>query len=140
MKTVGSRLMRRYMAVIHWFIPAHLQHTPALLSRAQNIINAVVMAAVAGPFFACVYYVLGFALPAYPLVDLQTRHFLSAVGLVVLVVGFVLLFEMTRTQGFIKLERALNFINELAIRDELTGVHNRRHLLSLIEVEQARSA
>ena len=238
MKTVGSRLMRRYMAVIHWFIPAHLQHTPALLSRAQNIINAVVMAAVAGPFFACVYYVLGFAtgacvilaacvpmlaapfvmrwsgsmraacevfvsacfvlfswlaahlggvtspiaawlivppvvamliagmrsavgwtslscmaltalyalphlgvaLPAYPLVDLQTLHFLSAVGLVVLVVGFVLLFEMTRTQGFIKLERALNFINELAIRDELTGVHNRRHLLSLIEVEQARSA
>ncbi len=238
MKTVGSRLMRRYMAAVHWFIPARLQHTPALLSRAQNIINAVVMAALAGPFFAGVYYyldypagaqmillaclpmlsapfvmrwsgsmraacevfvsacffiftwlsvhmggvtsptaawmivppvvamliggmrssvfwtsascltlsalfalpLLGVPLPRHQVPDLQALHFLSSVGLIVLVVTFVLLFEMTRTQGFIKLERALNFINELAIRDELTGVHNRRHLLSLIEVERSRSA
>jgi diguanylate cyclase (GGDEF)-like protein len=237
MKTAGSRLMRRYMAAVHWFIPAQLRRTPALQSRAQNIINAVVMAALAGPFFAGVYYwldfqagammilaalmpmlaaplvmrwtgsmrsacevfvsacffiffwlsvhmggvtaptaawmivppvvamliggmrsavgwtslsclalaalyalpLLGVPLPRYPVPDPDTLYFLSAVGLVVLVVGFVLLFEMTRTQGFIKLERALNFINELAIRDELTGVHNRRHLLSLLEIEQGRS-
>ena len=60
MNKVGSRLMRRYMAAVHWFIPARLQHTPALLSRAQNIINAVVMAALAGPFFAGVYYYLDY--------------------------------------------------------------------------------
>ena len=238
MNKVGSRLMRRYMAAVHWFIPARLQHTPALLSRAQNMINAVVMAALAGPFFACVYYyldypagarmillaclpmlcspfvmrwsgsmraacevfvgacffiftwlsvhmggvtsptaawlivppvvamliggmrssvfwtsascltlsilfalpMLGVPLPRHHVPDMQSLHFLSAIGLIVLVVSFVLLFEMTRTQGFIKLERALNFINELAIRDELTGVHNRRHLLSLIESERSRSA
>ncbi len=237
MKTAASRLRRRYQAALHWFIPAQLQRTPALQSRAQNIINAVVMAALAGPFFAAVYLwldypagaavilaalvpmlsaplvmrwsgsmraacevfvsasfvlftwlsvhlggvvsatapwmivppvvamliggmrsavgwtslscltlaalyllpLLGVALPRSSVPDPATLYFLSTVGLVVLVVGFVLLFEMTRTQGFIKLERALNFINELAIRDELTGVHNRRHLLSLIEVEQGRS-
>src|SRR5205085_1644924 len=54
------------------------------------------------------------------------------------VVVFVLLFELTKTQGFIKLEQALNFINELAIRDELTGSHNRRHLIKLIEYEKER--
>ena len=72
--------------------------------------------------------------------DLQSLHFLSAIGLIVRGGGFVLLFEMTSTQGFIKLERALNFINELAIRDELTGGHNRRHLIDLIESERSRSA
>ena len=64
---------------------------------------------------------LGVSLPRYRVPDPATLSFLSAVGLVVLVVGFVLLFEMTKTQGFIKLEQALNVINELAIRDELTG-------------------
>ena len=230
--------MRRYMAVIHWFIPASLQQTPALLSRAQNIINAVVMAALAGPFFAAFYSYLGFpagsrvillaivpmlatpfvlrwsgsmrvacevficvayglfawlsahlggvsspvapwmivppiiamliggmasavfwtgascaalallfalprlgvALPLATLADMPTLYMVSHAGLIVMVVSFVLLFEMTRTQGFIKLERALNFISELAIRDELTGAHNRRHLLDLIEKERARSA
>ena len=83
---------------------------------------------------------LGVPLPYHALADLGTLQFLSHAGLIVIMVSFVLLFEMTRTQGFIKLERALNFINELAIRDELTGIHNRRHLLALIEAERTRSA
>jgi diguanylate cyclase (GGDEF)-like protein len=236
MKTVGSRLMRRYMTVIDWFIPAQLQHTPALQTRAQNIINAVVMAALVGPTFASFYYyldfaagaamilwscvpmlatpfvlrwsgsmrlacevfvaacfvlftwlsvhlggvtspaapwmivppivamliggmrsalfwtsasciilasmfmlpLLGVALPLHRLPDIQALHLLSHALLIILTVIFVLLFEITRTQGFIRLERALNFINELAIRDELTGVYNRRHLLALIEAERTR--
>ncbi len=230
--------MRRYMAGIHWFIPARLQQTPALQSRAQNIINAVVMAALTGPLFAALYASLGFTsgahmillaivpmlaapfvmrwsgsmrlscevficacygiftwlsahlggvvaptapwlivppivamliagmrsavfwsgascaalallfvlprmgvvLPLVALADMRALYLISHAGLIVIVVSFVLLFEMTRTQGFIKLERALNFISELAIRDELTGAHNRRHLLALIETERARSA
>jgi diguanylate cyclase (GGDEF)-like protein len=43
------------------------------------------------------------------------------------------LFELTKTQGFVHLEQALRTINELAIRDELTGTYNRRHLMRLIE-------
>ena len=57
-----------------------------------------------------------------------------------MIVVFVLLFELTKTQGFIKLEQALDFINELAIRDELTGSHNRRHLIKLIEDERSMPA
>jgi diguanylate cyclase (GGDEF)-like protein len=67
-------------------------------------------------------------------------HLLCDLGLFLVVVIFVLLFEVTKTQGFIQLEKALNLINELAIRDELTGTHNRRHLIALIERERERSA
>jgi diguanylate cyclase (GGDEF)-like protein len=51
----------------------------------------------------------------------------------------VLLFELTKNQGFDKLEQALSTINELAIRDELTGAHNRRRLMELIDSEKERS-
>ncbi len=66
-------------------------------------------------------------------------YLICHLGLFVVVLVFALLFELTKTQGFVKLEQALGTINELAIRDELTGVHNRRYLLSLIEKEKERS-
>jgi diguanylate cyclase (GGDEF)-like protein len=71
---------------------------------------------------------------------MELLHLICNIGLYIVVVMFVLLFELTKTQGFIKLEQALRIINELAIRDELTGSHNRRHLLELIEHEKERSA
>ncbi|PWF47987.1 GGDEF domain-containing protein [Massilia glaciei] len=37
------------------------------------------------------------------------------------------------------LEHALHRISELAIRDELTGVHNRRHLMQMLALEKQRS-
>jgi len=39
-----------------------------------------------------------------------------------------------------KLEAAIQIIRELAIRDELTGLFNRRHLLELLEYEKNRSS
>jgi diguanylate cyclase (GGDEF)-like protein len=39
-----------------------------------------------------------------------------------------------------KLEAAIQIIRELAIRDELTGMFNRRHLLELLEYEKNRSS
>ncbi|MEG1056274.1 MAG: GGDEF domain-containing protein, partial [Janthinobacterium sp.] len=51
----------------------------------------------------------------------------------------VLLFELTKTEGFVKLQKALATINELAIRDDLTGSHNRRFLLGLVDREKERS-
>jgi diguanylate cyclase (GGDEF)-like protein len=77
-------------------------------------------------------------LPAYPVSDLPLLYLVCDIGLYVVVVVFVLLFEMTKHRGFVKLQQALAIINELAIRDELTGVHNRRHLLGLIEKERER--
>jgi diguanylate cyclase (GGDEF)-like protein len=81
----------------------------------------------------------GYTLPSPPVADMALLYLTCHLGLFVVVLVFALLFEMTKTQGFVKLEQALGTINELAIRDELTGVHNRRYLLSLIEKEKERS-
>jgi diguanylate cyclase (GGDEF)-like protein len=234
----ASRWIERYIAAIHWFVPRKAQLDALQLTRAQNLVNAVVMAALSGPFYAVVYYQLGdavaaceilaccavmffapfvlratgsiplarevfvcgaffnftwltyhlggvdaptagwlitapivamllggigtalfwlamsclvmvaihtlsaygIAAPPPPITDMDLLHLICNIGLFIVVVTFVLLFELTKTQGFIKLEQALKIINELAIRDELTGSHNRRHLLELIEHEKERSA
>jgi diguanylate cyclase (GGDEF)-like protein len=236
MKNIGSRLIDRYMTAIHWFIPVEAQQNAAQLTRAQNVVNAVVLAALSGPFYSLAYYLLGFstaaqeilaccafmfvapfllratrsiaiarevflcavffnftwltfnlggvnaptagwlitapvvamflggvgtavfwlamscgavaaiyilpmvgiALPPHPVKDMDLLYLLCDLGLYLVIVVFVLLFELTKTKGFIKLEQALNVINELAIRDELTGSHNRRHLIGLIEQERER--
>jgi diguanylate cyclase (GGDEF)-like protein len=238
MKNPGSHWVRRYVLAIEWFIPPAARRSPAQLNRAQNVVNAALMAALVGPFYAMAYYLLGdlassiailvccafifsapfllrargsvflarevlistvfltfcylnyhlggvsaptagwlitppvaamliggigtalfwlamscaalavlyalpqlgVALPAAPVENLALLYLVCELGLFVVVVVFVLLFEVTKTQGFIKLEKALDYINALAIRDELTGSHNRRHLLELIEREQNRSA
>jgi diguanylate cyclase (GGDEF)-like protein len=227
----------RYIAAIHWFIPAPLQGGAAQLTRAQNVVNAALLAGTAGPFYALAYHLLGFdaaareiiaccllmlaapfvlrasasiflarelflcalffnftwlsynlggiaapttswlitgpvvamflggvatalfwlvmssasaasiyllqasgaVLPAHPVSDMALLYLMCDIGLYVVVVVFVLLFELTKSRGFVKLEQALNTINELAIRDELTGTHNRRYMLSLIEREKERS-
>jgi diguanylate cyclase (GGDEF)-like protein len=228
----------RYIAAIHWFIPQTLQSGGAAqLTRAQNVINAALLAATAGPFYALAYQLLGdgaaareillccvgmlaapfvlkfsasifaarelflcalffnftwlswhlggIAAPtaswlitgpvvamflggvptalfwlgmsscaagylyslnasgavpqANPVRDMPLLYLVCDVGLFVVVVVFVLLFELTKSRGFVKLEQALKTINELAIRDELTGTHNRRYLLGLIEKEKDRS-
>jgi diguanylate cyclase (GGDEF)-like protein len=227
----------RYLAAIHWFIPPSARRDAAQLSRAQNVINAVVMAALSGPFYALAYYLLGsapaareilsccafmftapfllratgsirlarevflcavffnftwltyylggvdaptvgwlitapvvamflggagsalfwlamcclavlaihalhaagIAGPPLDIADMELLHLLCDIGLYAVIVLFVLLFELTKTEGFIRLEQALKTINELAIRDELTGSHNRRHLITLIELEKERS-
>jgi diguanylate cyclase (GGDEF)-like protein len=238
MKNLGSQWIDRYITAIHWFIPAEAQQNAAQLTRAQNVVNAVVLAALAGPFYSLAYYLLGFPvaaqeilaccafmfiapfllrttrsiaiarevflcavffnftwltfnlggvnaptagwlitapvvamflggvgtavfwltmscgavaaiyilplvgipLPPHPVKDMDLLYLLCDLGLYLVIVVFVLLFELTKTQGFIKLEQALNVINELAIRDELTGSHNRRHLIGLIEQERERVA
>jgi diguanylate cyclase (GGDEF)-like protein len=235
---LGAQWIERYIATIQWFIPLHAQDNARELTRAQNVINAVVMAAFSGPFYALAYYYLGYPAaaleillccafmftapfllratgstviarevflcavffnftwltwflggvdaptvgwlitapvvamflggigtalfwlamscaavlaiyaahaagvppPAHPIKDMELLHLLCDLGLYIVVVVFVLLFELTKIQGFIKLEQALKVINELAIRDELTGSHNRRHLIRLIENEKERTA
>jgi diguanylate cyclase (GGDEF)-like protein len=83
--------------------------------------------------------VMGHPLPSHPVADMALLYLACHLGLFVVVSVFALLFELTKTQGFVKLEQALGIINELAIRDELTGVHNRRHVLGLIDREKERS-
>jgi len=89
------------------------------------------------------FYVMsktGIPLPHHQVEQQDLLYLACNVGLFVVMVIFMLLFELTKTQGFIKLERAMQIINELAIRDELTGSHNRRHLIELIENEKERTS
>ena len=81
----------------------------------------------------------GLAQPLAPRTDMPLLHLVCDLGLYVVVLVFVLLFELTKNEGFSRLRQALSTINELAIRDELTGIHNRRFLLDLVEKEKERA-
>ena len=234
MKSRITSMVRHYLSVVHWFIPASLHGNPLALSRAQNLVCAAAIAGISDPFYAVFYYLIGLksatpvillcgafmlsapfimrvtkrikiaeevfvsavfanfcwltlhlggvnaptapwliicpivamllggvgtglfwlgmscsaifavyafqvagiVLPVTTVHSMLLLHTVCGVGLFAVVVIFVLFFELTKTQGFVKLEQALNVIQELAIRDELTGSFNRRHLLKLIEDEK----
>ena len=227
----------RYLSAAHCFIPASLRHDAAQTARAENVVNAALMAATAGPLYALAYWLLGLetaayeillccvvmlsappvlrasgsivaarevflcalffnfswlswhlggiaaptaswlitgpvvamflggvasasfwlamscasaaliytlpihgvALPIMPPTDMPLLHLMCDLGLYVVVLVFVLLFELSKNEGFSRLRLALATINELAIRDELTGAHNRRYVLELVEKEKERS-
>jgi len=227
----------RYLDAAHLFVPLRLRQEATVLARAENVVNAALMAATAGPLYALAYWLLGlrlaafeilaccllmlmappvlclsgsialarelflcalffnfswltwhlggvqaptaswlitapvvamflggvasgvfwlamscaaaaaiWSLPAFqlaappaPVLDMPLLHLICNLGLYVVVLVFVLLFELTKSEGFVKLQRALATINELAIRDELTGSHNRRFLLGLVDREKERS-
>jgi diguanylate cyclase (GGDEF)-like protein len=82
---------------------------------------------------------LGIPLPPNPIEDMALLYLLCDVGLYLVIVLFALLIELTRAQGFVKLQQALDFLHELAIRDPRTGSHKRRHLLALAEDERDKA-
>jgi len=232
-----QRWRGRYLDAAHLFVPGRLRQDAAVQARAENVVNAALMAATAGPLYALAYWLLGlhvaafeilvcclvmllappvlrlsgsialarelflcalffnftwltwhlggihaptaswlitapvvamflggvvsgvfwmvmsctaaaviwglpaagWAMPVAPVFDVPLLHLACNLGLYVVVLVFVLLFELTKTEGFVKLQRALATINELAIRDELTGSHNRRFLIGLVDKEKERS-
>lgn len=232
--TLGARFIQRYIAAIRWFIPAEVRDDAATLTRAQNVINAVVMAALSGPFYALVYHAVGYTaaarviltccagmfvapfllratrsvvvarevflcavffnfswltyamggvaaptagwmvvppmvalflgglatamfwlaltcatlvmiyalpalgipLPPNPIEDMALLYMLCDVGLYLVIVLFVVLFDLTRAQGFVKLQHALDFLHEVTQRDARTGSLKRRPLLALAEEER----
>ncbi len=236
MRTRLEAAIKRYLSVVHWFIPERLQNNPLALSRSQNVVSAAAIAGISDPFYALLYYLLGFKsatpvilicgvfmvsapfilkltgrikiaeqaflcavfynfcwltyhlggvsaptadwliicpvvaillggvftgifwlamscaaiagiyllqvynvpLPLSPILDVSLLRFACGLGLFIVVINLVLFFELTKTQGFIKLEQALKIIQELAIRDELTGIHNRRHILKIMDDERER--
>lgn len=94
-------------------------------------------AAVVGGFYWL--QVQGTPLPANPATDPLLLLAVSTAGLFVVVTAFVLVYEITKRQGFKKLEQALRIIEELAIRDELTDTFNRRYVLKMVEDEKNRA-
>lgn len=83
---------------------------------------------------------LGIPLPTHPIKDMELLYVLCDFGLYIVIVFFMILFDLTKTQGFVKLQHALDFISELATRDALTGSHKRGHVLKLAEAEREAAA
>ena len=236
--TLATRLTTRYLAAIRWFIPPEVRADAATLTRAQNVINAVFMAALSGPFYAYTYHALGYSaagrviltccicmfgapfllrltksivvarevflcavffnfswltyamggvsaptagwmvvppmvalflggfatsmfwllltcvtvvfiyalpllgipLPAHPIEEMRLLFLLCDFGLYLVIVLFVFLFELTRTEGVVKLQHALDFIHDAALRDPLTGGHTRRHAQRRLEEQREDGA
>lgn len=232
--TLATRFTTRYLAAIRWFIPPEVRADAATLTRAQNVINAVFMAALSGPFYAYTYHALGYSaagrviltccicmfgapfllrltksivvarevflcavffnfswltyamggvsaptagwmvvppmvalflggfatsmfwllltcvtvvfiyalpllgipLPAHPIEEMRLLFLLCDFGLYLVIVLFVFLFELTRTEGVVKLQHALDFIHDAALRDPLTGGHTRRHARRRLEEQR----
>lgn len=231
-------LITAYINAIRWFIPPEMRKDAATLTRAQNVINAVVMAALSGPLYAYTYHALGFStagkviltncicmflapflmrftgsivvgrevflcavffnfswltyvmggvsaptagwmvippmvamflggfrtamfwlaltcatvvfiyalpmlgipLPEHPIEEMQLLYLLCDFGLYLVIVFFVMLFEVTRTEGFVKLQHALDFVHAAAVRDDATGAFRRGPMDRLLDEERADAA
>jgi diguanylate cyclase (GGDEF)-like protein len=233
-----TRYITRYIAAIQWFIPPEVRKDAATLTRAQNVINAVVMAALSGPLYAYTYDALGYSaaarviltcclgmfaapflmratksivvgrevflcavffnfswltyamggvsaptagwmvippmvavflggfatgmfwlgltcativfiyalpllgipLPTHPIQDMELLYVLCDFGLYIVIVFFALLFDVTRVEGFVKLQHALDFVRAVAVRDGVTGSHKRGHTMRLLQEERQIAA
>jgi hypothetical protein len=52
MMRIESRPLGQYIAAVQWFIPPAIRRDGALRMRAENLVNATVLAAICGPFYA----------------------------------------------------------------------------------------
>jgi len=78
--------------------------------------------------------------PPVAVSDMRLLGAVSTVSFVAFVGVFLLLFERTNASAVLKLDQALGIIQDLAIKDELTGVFNRRELIRVAEQEKNRVA
>jgi diguanylate cyclase (GGDEF)-like protein len=70
-------------------------------------------------------------------------HFMfvfSLIGLCLALAAFVLMVETSRISAFQGLEKANQTIRDIAMRDALTGVYNRRHVWTEIGKEEVRAS
>ncbi|WP_192805162.1 diguanylate cyclase [Noviherbaspirillum aerium] len=98
--------------------------------------SAISMSAVAG-IYACDRLGL---IPPTTFGDIRLLQAVSTVSFVTIVACFLMVYERITAMAIVRLDQALVKINELAIRDELTGAFNRRELLRLAERERQRAA
>lgn len=97
---------------------------------------------VAGAGWVYAWPATGMPMPQ-PVLDKERIELLSVVSSVSLCLTlgtFAAIFELRNRRNIRRLKAALERIERLAIRDDLTGLFNRRHFMSLVEAERRRSA
>ncbi|MES3024312.1 MAG: GGDEF domain-containing protein [Pseudomonadota bacterium] len=77
--------------------------------------------------------------PAPLIADLRTLNLVGHVGFVMLVALFLVLYERNNAAAIGRLNAALATIQTMAVRDELTGIYNRRELLRVAQQEKMRA-
>lgn len=112
-----------------WFIAL-----PLLSIVLGSVPSAVVWLVVTNTAMIVAHLMLGNAV-IFPIIEIENPHFLyvfSHIGASVAITVFLLMIEYSRRRTFQRLIIANKTISDLAIRDALTGVYNRRHIVSEI--------
>lgn len=112
-----------------WFITM-----PLIAIMLGSILSAVMWLVVTNTALILAHLMLGNGV-AFPIPGTQNPHFLyifSHIGASIAITVFLLMVEHARRHAFQRLKIANKTISDLAIRDALTGVYNRRHIVSEI--------
>lgn len=81
----------------------------------------------------------GASMAGYLSADMNFLYTFSLVVLGVSVTTFVFIVEASRKNAYLRLQEANDVIRELAIRDPLTGIFNRRHISARMEDAERRA-
>lgn len=120
---------------VAWFVVCPIIAVMTAGLRIGLMWTAAAMFAVAG-LYVCP--LLGVPFPALMVTDMHFLHLVATIGLVTVITVFILVFEKNNARGIARLSAALGQIQELAIKDELTGVYNRREIIRLARDEKRR--
>jgi diguanylate cyclase (GGDEF)-like protein len=113
-----------------WFITM-----PLLAIMLGSILSAVVWLVITNTALILAHLMLGNRV-VFPIPGTENPHFLyvfSHLGASIAITVFLLMVEHARRRAFQRLKIANKTISDLAIRDALTGVYNRRHIVSEID-------
>jgi diguanylate cyclase (GGDEF)-like protein len=117
-----------------WFITM-----PLLAIMLGSILSAVAWLVITNTALILAHLMLGNRV-VFPIPGTENPHFLyvfSHVGASIAITVFLLMVEHARRRAFQRLKIANKTISDLAIRDVLTGVYNRRHIVSEIDRAEA---
>jgi len=118
-----------------WFIAM-----PLLAIMLGSVRSAVAWLLITNTAMILAHLMLGNGV-VFPIPSTENPHFLyifSHIGASFSVAVFLLIVENARRRAFQRLKIANETISDLAIRDALTGVYNRRHIVS--EISRAEDA
>lgn len=117
-----------------WFAVCPLIATAGAGARSGVIWSGLSLLAVIGIYAMDVMALF----PPIVVNDMRLLSTISTVSFVVTVAIFLMIFERINSSAILRLDHALSIIHDLAIRDELTGVFNRRELIRVAEHEKGR--